>query len=69
MTEAVDNFNDVDKEDDEESKQEDIKNIMELKVTFLCIVFVGELAITGGEDGVVSYVCFLCIKYLALCMG
>ena len=53
MTEAIDNFNDVENEDNEESKQEDIKNIMELKVTFLCITYVGELAITGGEDGVV----------------
>ena len=52
MTEAIENFNDVEKED-EESKQDDIKNIMELKVTFLCVVYVGELAITGGEDGVV----------------
>ena len=26
---------------------------MELKVTFLCVVYVGELAITGGEDGIV----------------
>ena len=26
---------------------------MELKVTFLCVVYVGDLAVTGGEDGMV----------------
>ena len=67
MTEAIEKFNDVDNEDNEVQKQEDIKNIMELKVTFLCITYVGELAITGGEDGVVSLLA--CFHSKAVCLG
>ena len=53
MTQAAEDFNNEEK--NEISKREDIKNIMELKVTFLCIVYVETLAITGGEDGVVIF--------------
>jgi hypothetical protein len=42
---------------------------MELKVTFLCVVYVGKLAITGGEDGVVIRAYFFSINIIALCMG
>ena len=50
MAEAAEGFGDLERT--EEEKRKDIKEIMELKVTFLCICYVGELAITGGEDGV-----------------
>jgi hypothetical protein len=36
---------------DSKDKKDDVKQIMELKVNFLCLTYVNGLPITGGEDG------------------
>ena len=50
MVNAVEGHGDLERT--EEEKQQDNREIQDLKVTFLCLCYVGELAITGGEDGV-----------------
>jgi hypothetical protein len=45
-------------EEDQEQKkkkEEEAKQILKLKVNFLCCVYVENLIVTGGEDGIVKH--------------
>ena len=45
-------FDEIDK-DTARKKAEEAKQILKLKVNFLCCVYVQNLVVTGGEDGIV----------------